>query len=82
MALVLPFPSTARPHELANIVARVAAVSDDEAHDRLVNLMVPIARRMQRARVGEAHIRRDLAALEAAVWSHVARPSCRRGDGA
>lgn len=80
-ARVVPFPSVCRPHELSSIVRRVAEAPNGKEQDRLVDLMIPIARRMQRARVGETEIRRDLAALEAAVWSKVSRHDSRRGGG-
>lgn len=80
-AIILPFPSVCRPYELANIVRRVAEAPGGKEQNRLVDLMIPIAKRMQRARVGEAEIRRDLAALEAAVWSRVSRHDSRRGGG-
>lgn len=78
-AHILPFPAVARPHEVDRIARRVSEAPADKAEDCLVELMVPIARRMQRARVGDSDIQRELSALQAAVMLRVAGPLRRQG---
>lgn len=78
-ARIVPFPSVCRPHELSSIVQRVAEAPNGKEQDKLVSVLVPIARRMQRAQVSEAEIRRDLAALEALVWGRIDYLNRRQG---
>lgn len=78
-ALVLPFPTVARPRELARIVESVAGASHDEAQRRLITHMTKIIRWHQRAQVSEARSRRDLIALEAYVWSRAPHLQIPRG---
>lgn len=81
-ARIVPFPSVARPHEVARIVENMAGASHEEAQRRLVKHMTAIIRQHQRAQVSEADTRRDLTALEAVVWHRATALGHQRGGAA
>lgn len=78
-ARVIPFPTVARPRELARIIKSVAAAPPEKAQACLVNHMTGIVKRLDRAQVRDTDIQRDLVALEAAVWSRIPATRAPRG---